>query len=727
VIREKDYIIVISRHPYDIAGASTDRAWKSCMTLPDPKKKIPSGVYNHTLKLDVEYGSLIAYLTHPDDENIEKPQGRLLIKPYLHEDKNTVAYRVEPKVYGSAPHTFRSTVEEWVRNNYPILESGKYQLIDSEIYSDYGKKPVNLFKNVDFGNIRNILKQRNIPLAMLEYLKKDNYTALVIENSNFDKLKLQYEAEQMQPNGTLGKVAFIDSQVKKSNLFYSLWRNSTITDCVIRDTDAYKCVIDISRMEYCNMSECKINKSLWMRGTLQDSDFSNGEWEYGEFNGGLFNNNIWTVGGWYNGVFKDSEWNSGTWYNGTWENGTWFDGKWFKGTWKSGSWYDGTWHDGIWYDGVWEKGLWTKGIWKGGTWQNGAIASHKYDIIIEGCTVNPAEFYKEEKKSKTLEELKEKVAGGVRVSGFYDLPLFFLVQIKYENSEYIPSILSDYVKGISYRSAHKDYFHNRHNEMTEITLDKVKEFLNEDADKYNNQIFAWVNQTLRNKFLNPTSLEYKKMSKKDFESINPEDIHFYTFTKFVDPLFNYTISDGNYVNNTNDIESLKGLPDKIDGELYINGTYIQSLEGAPKQVGKLTLQGCRLLGSLEGMPKKVNTISIFSTSIGNLKGCPDKIEGDLTLGNSKLLKSLEGAPNHVGGKMLLSELEGLTSFEGAPEKVEGSFAVHKCTNIKSLKGFPKEIGDKLVLMYMGFDVTKEEILHLCKVDPEKINIHQGRK
>ena len=53
--RKADKLIVISRHPYDVAGMSTDRGWKSCMNLVD-------GINRHYVLRDVKQGSLVAYL-----------------------------------------------------------------------------------------------------------------------------------------------------------------------------------------------------------------------------------------------------------------------------------------------------------------------------------------------------------------------------------------------------------------------------------------------------------------------------------------------------------------------------------------------------------------------------------------------------------------------------------------------------------------------------------------
>lgn len=74
-----DSMVIISRHPHDVAGMSTDRGWTSCMN-------IRSGVNRHYVLDDVQAGTLIAYLVRKEDTNIKKPSARVLIKPFVETD-----------------------------------------------------------------------------------------------------------------------------------------------------------------------------------------------------------------------------------------------------------------------------------------------------------------------------------------------------------------------------------------------------------------------------------------------------------------------------------------------------------------------------------------------------------------------------------------------------------------------------------------------------------------
>lgn len=72
----EDTVIVISRHPYDIGGMSTDKEWDSCMNLVD-------GSNREYVLNDIENGTIISYLVDKNDPNINKPISRILIKPFV--------------------------------------------------------------------------------------------------------------------------------------------------------------------------------------------------------------------------------------------------------------------------------------------------------------------------------------------------------------------------------------------------------------------------------------------------------------------------------------------------------------------------------------------------------------------------------------------------------------------------------------------------------------------
>lgn len=140
--------VVISRHPYDIAGMSTDRNWTSCMDL-GPKieykgRKEENGLHSDYVKEDIASGSLIAYLVSDKDRTpggdlaIRRPIGRILMKPFVSEDGTKIAYSVG-KIYGAGGEAFKSFISKWVEDFNGKLE-GEYKL-HPNLYNDYDVLP----------------------------------------------------------------------------------------------------------------------------------------------------------------------------------------------------------------------------------------------------------------------------------------------------------------------------------------------------------------------------------------------------------------------------------------------------------------------------------------------------------------------------------------------------------------------------------------------------------
>ena len=137
--KRRSFHIVISRHPYDIAGMSTDRGWTSCQDL-------RSGSHCHFVPKDIEAGSFIAYLADVNDTNLKNPTARVLIKPYVNTE-GQVAYASSRQVYGSVPSDlsveFTASVDKFVRwiNSQHGL-TGVFD-IHQEVYPE-GEKTIDL-------------------------------------------------------------------------------------------------------------------------------------------------------------------------------------------------------------------------------------------------------------------------------------------------------------------------------------------------------------------------------------------------------------------------------------------------------------------------------------------------------------------------------------------------------------------------------------------------------
>jgi len=136
----KEYVVkklvCISRHPYDIAGMSTDRRWTSCMNL-------NGGAYYKKIKEDIKYGTLIAYLIYADDKNINKPIARIAIKPYQNvSNPEDILLVPEPEVYSDNKYKdyteFKKIVKEWV-DSFQQEKTGMF-LFNEKLYRDKSDK-----------------------------------------------------------------------------------------------------------------------------------------------------------------------------------------------------------------------------------------------------------------------------------------------------------------------------------------------------------------------------------------------------------------------------------------------------------------------------------------------------------------------------------------------------------------------------------------------------------
>lgn len=131
---KNDYVCVISAHPYDVIGMSTGRRWDdtSCMRLAQPG--VRGGAFQSTVRHDVAEGTLVAYAISPNDKNINKPHGRLLIKPFYDEHRN-ILFRVETTVYGTPVPGFVETVQRWLKKVNKDAAQGIYKIADG-LYDD---------------------------------------------------------------------------------------------------------------------------------------------------------------------------------------------------------------------------------------------------------------------------------------------------------------------------------------------------------------------------------------------------------------------------------------------------------------------------------------------------------------------------------------------------------------------------------------------------------------
>ena len=127
--------IIISRHPYDIMGASTGRHWVSCKKL-DPNAR--TGMYSYDyvtneLKTRYKNGLIVSYLIYADDYDIKKPLGRIFLEPYVLNGQ--IAYGPSLSCYGLVNENiiqeYKNELINWINKNINSkLQKGIYKLND---------------------------------------------------------------------------------------------------------------------------------------------------------------------------------------------------------------------------------------------------------------------------------------------------------------------------------------------------------------------------------------------------------------------------------------------------------------------------------------------------------------------------------------------------------------------------------------------------------------------
>ena len=129
---KSEHKVIISRHPHDVAGMSTNQGWTSCMN-------IKNGIYKSKLKDDVKHGTHVAYLVHKDATNTDKPVARIALKPYVNQQDKKIL-RPENKTYGTSNSNFHKTVDAWSKKHFPAKD-GVYKKHE-DVYNDDGSEHV---------------------------------------------------------------------------------------------------------------------------------------------------------------------------------------------------------------------------------------------------------------------------------------------------------------------------------------------------------------------------------------------------------------------------------------------------------------------------------------------------------------------------------------------------------------------------------------------------------
>jgi len=199
----KNLQVVISRHPYDVAGMSTNRGWTSCMDMEKSDTGKP-GEYSNHLENDIEHGTHVAYLTKKGDDTIQNPVARIALKPFTSEgeaddkhysnlkdliqnrnSKTHTILRPETSVYGTAASSFEHTVNKWTNEHFPMNDKhGTYEKPDNLYNDSYGtainpehfiKHPENISKSYNKSGIFHAISQSPKSHELFHSLIKDHY------------------------------------------------------------------------------------------------------------------------------------------------------------------------------------------------------------------------------------------------------------------------------------------------------------------------------------------------------------------------------------------------------------------------------------------------------------------------------------------------------------------------------------------------------------------------
>jgi hypothetical protein len=228
--KSKSKKIVISRHGIDLAGASTDRDWTSCLSL-------KGGMNARYIPTMIEAGSLIAYLINADDLNIQKPIARLKINPFIKTDdpKKFLLYP-DTTVYGNYKNSdFVNFVTDWTLkfNKHINFTEGEY-FLDNRCHTD-GRSKVNYSENeVDLG-----IKIKDKTESYRNYknwLSGTHGTVNLFSGYTIKNLYNNLESEDINPNTVEDYSKFlVDSDLTSLLIQYINKESNEKTESMISD------------------------------------------------------------------------------------------------------------------------------------------------------------------------------------------------------------------------------------------------------------------------------------------------------------------------------------------------------------------------------------------------------------------------------------------------------------------------------------------------------------
>lgn len=246
-IKNEKFVVVISRHPYDIYGMSTDRSWTSCMSMSDGSMKC-------AMKKDVKYGSIIMYLV-PDSElkqngkiALKKPLSRILLRPIVNPEKE-LAYSRGP-LYGAKIEKFKEFANDWVLKNFNSKIKNKKGFV-------YAK---GLYDN-DYSEYPNLDRSNNLEDKVIEYKAKgmESTSKFVsfLKRSSIDSSKVSLFYDSHLKGSTVVYDAIvnykiplkiINDKIGNNLIFFKNTKDKIAEDLKDKNSDVYKLVSNVGNI-----------------------------------------------------------------------------------------------------------------------------------------------------------------------------------------------------------------------------------------------------------------------------------------------------------------------------------------------------------------------------------------------------------------------------------------------------------------------------------------------
>ncbi len=141
------------------------------------------------------------------------------------------------------------------------------------------------------------------------------------------------------------------------------------------------------------------------------------------------------------------------------------------------------------------------------------------------------------------------------------------------------------------------------------------------------------------------------------------------------PDFSKIIVNGDFNCSLNPLQSLEGSPKKVMGSYSCSGTQVTSLKGVSNHIGRGLFCMASKLESLEHLPEFVTDINVSGNNLQSLKGCKDIVNGNFSCANNKL-QTLEYGPRIVKGNFDCSG-NNLENLKYSPKNVMGDYDCSK--------------------------------------------------